>query len=307
MKVLIMIVCPAMLLGQAVDSTARARRQVVDSAIAILSRQYVSSDTAQLIGARLRAQSERGAYATVTDSAFRATVTSDLRSVNGDLHLSLVRRPSASNGSPPVAPPFIGGVEILGDSVGLLELQGMARPTPENVAALRAALQQLAGVRALIVDVRRNPGGAAPMNDTLWSYFVADSQPTAIVYTRASDATVERFALPRREAPRFSNTPIFILTSPATASAAEGFTFFLQQSGRARVVGTRTAGAGHIVAGFPIDETYALRVSVARVRNPRTGREWERTGVIPDVAVDASLALERAQALARAAIRSAER
>jgi hypothetical protein len=282
------------------DSIERARQVVVDSTATILLAQYVSDDTARMIVQRLRDQSRSGSYRGLTDSAFAAVVTRDLRSVNGDLHLRL-------NVAPPVAPQpgarpqFVGRAEILDGNTGLLELNLMARPSPETIAELRGAFERLANVSALIIDVRRNRGGASTMNDTLWTYFVADSQPTASVFTRSTGTTVERVARPRPTAPRFSSIPVFVLTSLETASAAEGFSFFLQQAGRARVVGSRTAGAGHIVSAFQIGSGFITTISVSRVRNPRTGQEWERVGVIPDVDVPPETALTKALELAIAA------
>ena len=300
---LAMFIAPVLASAQAPqDSIERARQIVVDSTATLLLAQYVSDDTARIIAQRLRDQYRGGAYRGLTDSAFSAAVTRDLRSVNGDLHLRLNIAPTAAQqlGG---RPQFIGRAEILDGNTGLLELKLMARPLTETIAELRQAFDRLAGVSALIIDLRGNRGGAAPMNDTLWTYFVADSQRTASVFTRASGTTVERVARPRQTGPRFSSIPVFVLTSLQTASAAEGFTFFLQESGRARVVGSRTAGAGHIVAAFQVGSGYIATISVSRVRNPRTGREWERVGVIPDVEVDPDSALAKALELALAATR----
>ena len=284
------------------DSVERARQVVIDSTTTLLLAQYVSDDTARMIVQRVRDQSRGGAYRGLTDSAFSAAVTRDLRSVNGDLHLRLNVAPPAAL-QPAGRPQFIGRAEILDGNTGLLELNLMARPLSEAIAELREALARLANVSALIIDLRKNRGGASTMNDTLWTYFVADSQRTASVFTRATGTTVERVAWPRQTGPRFSSIPVFVLTSLQTASAAEGFSFFLQQSGRARIVGSRTAGAGHIVAAFQVGAGYIATISVSRVRNPRTGQEWERVGVIPDVDIAPESALTKALELALAASR----
>jgi hypothetical protein len=298
-RTLIALAIPSILAGQTRDSIARARRSAIDSTMRILSTQYVSTDTARLINDRLRQRLQSGAYDSLTDSAFSIGVTADMRSVNHDLHLSFRRAaPQAAGGGPP-ARPFIGRVDVLDGNVGYVELLGIGAPTSENISALRAALDKVAKVKALIVDLRGNPGGAATMNDTLWSYFVADSQPTAIVFTRSTNTTIERFVRPRHDGVSFATIPIFCLTNGRTGSAAEGFAFFLQQTGRATVVGTASAGAGHQVAGFPVGDSYTIGVSIGRVRNARTGKEWERTGVIPNVRVDPDSALTRAHELAK--------
>jgi C-terminal processing protease CtpA/Prc len=300
---------PALCVAQSPsDSLRPSRDATIDSIAALLVAQYVDQDTARTIAGRLRARSRDGAYTMPSDSAFAHAVTEDLRSVNGDLHLSL--RPTSpvpsslqvtQVGLPSV---FLPRVEIFDGNIGLIELQRMPRPTPEAIAAIRGAFDRLANVAALIIDLRGNAGGSGLMNDTLWSYFVSDSQPTAVVDNRAAGTTVRRFALPRTVGPRFDKIPVFLLTSIQTGSAAEGFSMFLQQSGRAKTVGSRTAGAGHMVGGFVLPGGYVLGVSVARVRNARTGKEWERTGVLPDIEALPELSEEIALRLARAASRS---
>ncbi len=89
-----------------------------------------------------------------------------------------------------------------------------------------------------------------------------------------------------------------MLTSRATASAGEDFTFVLQNLKRATIVGDRTAGAGHNVTRVPSGFGFATSISITRVTDPMTGKEWERVGVQPDVRVDPAIALDTAQILA---------
>jgi hypothetical protein len=99
--------------------------------------------------------------------------------------------------------------------------------------------------------------------------------------------------------------PLFILTSEGTGSAAEEFSFVLRNLGRATIVGTRTAGAGHMVTGVPLSDGFTARVSVTRVMAPDSYDEWEGVGVQPHVAVDAAAALDAAYEAALDRIRAA--
>jgi hypothetical protein len=92
--------------------------------------------------------------------------------------------------------------------------------------------------------------------------------------------------------------PLYVLTSGATASAGEDFTFVLKNMKRATIVGGTTAGAGHNNAVLDLGEGFNASVSFTRVMDPKTGAEWERVGVIPDVPVDPARALDVAHALA---------
>ena len=72
--------------------------------------------------------------------------------------------------------------------------------------------------------------------------------------------------------------------------------------GVATVVGERTAGAGHNNAFIDIGHGFVASISYTRVMDPRTGREWERVGIQPDVVVAPDSALEVAQVLALRAV-----
>src|SRR5687768_7697882 len=69
---------------------ASTRAEVLDSLIAEVLRNYVEADTARMIADLVRDRAKQGAYDGLTRPAELAeAVTSDLRRVNGDLHLSL--------------------------------------------------------------------------------------------------------------------------------------------------------------------------------------------------------------------------
>jgi C-terminal processing protease CtpA/Prc len=85
-----------------------------------------------------------------------------------------------------------------------------------------------------------------------------------------------------------------VLTDGGSASAAEDIPFVLQNLGRAKIVGERTAGAGRNNRFIPAGDGLLVSVSVTRVTDPRSGREWERVGIQPDLAVASEQALAAA-------------
>jgi hypothetical protein len=76
---------------------------------------------------------------------------------------------------------------------------------------------------------------------------------------------------------------LFVLIGPGTASGAEALSFIVKQTGRGTLVGDRTAGAGRLTTLTPIGDGFSVSVSAGRSFDPRTGREWERVGIEPDV------------------------
>lgn len=94
---------------------------------------------------------------------------------------------------------------------------------------------------------------------------------------------------------------MYVLTSSRTFSGGEEFTYDLQTQQRATIVGETTGGGAHPVRGERIDAHFMIGVPFAKAINPITHTSWEGTGVVPDVKVPASEALEKAEALIREA------
>jgi hypothetical protein len=320
---------------------AAARQAVVDTVAAQLERFYVDADTGRLIAARLRDRRAGGAYDRMaTTSAFAEALTSDLRSINGDLHLGVRYAPDlptehpGSRGlttpgpRPPGAPPDpaepqptpallaewrrdnFGMVraERLEGNVGYIEVRGFY-DGPEAFATTGAALAFLGRTDAMIFDLRDMPGGSGDMSNWLLSHFTGtDSVASLAITNRSAGDSVVRYTLAKVPGTKRPEVPLFILTSRGTASAGEDFTFVLHNLHRATVVGERTAGAGHNNAFLASGHGFVLSLSYTRVMDPATGKEWERTGIEPDVSVSPGRALEAAHSIAlrRIADRTAE-
>jgi hypothetical protein len=88
---------------------------------------------------------------------------------------------------------------------------------------------------------------------------------------------------------------VFLLTSRATASASEAFAYDLKNLKRAILVGEKTAGAANPGRTFHIGHGYSAFISQGYAESPITKSNWEGLGVLPDVEVSASAALDRAR------------
>jgi hypothetical protein len=251
-------------------------------------------------------------------------LTRDLRVENGDRHLYVQYQPGQSTtpssdapsgpvrqvaGGTPAAAHltrrrnfFLNRAERLDGNVGYLEVRRFFGLTDDALAAAAAAMAFLAQTDAIIVDVRYAPGGDVRMVDTLASYFFDRVTPTLASYSRSRNETIQRTTLESVPGKRRPGIPVYVLTSRDTGSAAEDFAFLLQQTGRATLVGDRTAGAGHMNAVLGIGGGYSVSVSIGRTFNPKTNQGWEGTGVQPDVRASAADALDTAHRLALSAL-----
>lgn len=191
-----------------------------------------------------------------------------------------------------------------GGAIGLVELSEFY-PEPWIAAPVAEAMARLAGVRALLFDLRRcrggEPGGVARIASYLFG-----AQPVHLndLYSRVDDRLEEFWTRPDAPGPRFADAPVYVLVSRATFSAAEEFAYDLQALGRARVVGEVTRGGANPGAIHRLDAHFAVFIPDARAINPVTGDNWEGRGVSPDVPCAADDALGVARALALEAIRN---
>ena len=313
--------------------TATVRRTVVGTLAEQLTRHYVDADTGAMIARHVRERLAAGVYDTISSPGrFAEALTVDLRAVNGDRHLNVTYSPGnpgqrpgpegirmfgpptrgpggpggpggpAPNGPPAVAARrtnfSLGRVDILPGNVGYMDIRGFAG-SPEVVDAIKSALDYLHNTDAIIFDLRRNGGGSPFSVNMIISHFTtADTIPSLTVKNRSGHETFTRYTLASVPGPRRPTVPLYVLTSGATASAGEDFTFVLKNMKRATIVGGTTAGAGHNNAVLDLGDGFNASVSFTRVMDPKTGAEWERVGVIPDVPVDPARALDVAHALA---------
>src|SRR5580692_2781514 len=189
-------------------------------------------------------------------------------------------------------------VERLDGNVGYLDLRRVPVPAIAG-PAMAAAMELVAGTYALIIDLRRN-GGGAPDGVVFWCSYLFGDQPTHLndIFRADTGETRQFWALPYVPGPRYLDRPVTVLTGERTFSGGEDFAYTLQALGRAEVIGQTTGGGAHPTRVFPISPAVNIAVPFARSVNPVTGTNWQGTGVVPDIAVPEAEALDVAYAKA---------
>jgi C-terminal processing protease CtpA/Prc len=282
----------------------------VEALCGLLAEHYVFPEVAEQVAAVLRARVAAGLYADLTgDEAFAAAVTEDMQSVNGDRHLRLLYSVDALSETYEFdveayrveAQLNAGGfarVERLPGNVGYLDNRGLYAARIAGPAAT-AALSLVAHTDALIIDLRRCPGGDPAQVALICSYLFEEPTHLNDIYSRPSGETTQFWTLPYVPGERFGgDKPIWVLTSGATFSGAEELTYDLQTRQRATVVGERTRGGAHPGGRHRLADHLNAAVPTGRAVNPVTGTNWEGTGVAPDIELPADEAYERAYRLA---------
>lgn len=162
-----------------------------------------------------------------------------------------------------------------------------------------ASMTFLAHTDALIFDLRENHGGNPSMVQLIVSYLFTNSTHINDMLNQHDSTTTQYWTLPSVAGPRYLDKPVYVLTSAQTFSGGEEFTYDLQTQKRATIVGETTGGGAHPVNGMPAGDYFMIAVPVGRPINPVTNKDWEGTGVSPDVKTSATDALETALRLAR--------
>ena len=307
-----------------IDAATRAR--VIDAAAAKLNEFYVFPETAKKMSEAVQARLKSGAYDAVTGADdFATTLTDDLQAVSRDKHLRVNFSPQVLPKTDPNAnsapnPAEVAQrkaqiqrnncaferVERLPSNIGYLKFNGFMDPEICS-PTVAAAMNFLAHVDALIIDLRANGGGDPKMVAHVCSYLFAEPTHLNDLYNRKEDKTTEFWTSRDVPGARLANKPVFVLTAKRTFSGAEEFTYNLKNLKRATIIGETTGGGAHPVSGHRIDDHFIIGVPFARAINPISKTNWEGTGVEPDVKVPASEALDVAKKMAAEQIKKAPR
>ena len=151
-----------------------------------------------------------------------------------------------------------------------------ARLMPEFGSAVHSCM----ACAGMIVDLRGNPGGLGIMAMGMAGWFIdKPDQRLGTMYTR--QAPVKFVVNPRP--PVYSGT-LAVLVDGSSASTSEVFAGGMKDLGRARIFGTRTAGAALPSAIDRLPNGDALQHALADYIS-EGGQTLEGIGVIPDVEV----------------------
>jgi retinol-binding protein 3 len=298
----------------------KAVRDVIEAAIKNLKEAYVFPETAAKMETDLRRRLETGEFDEITSAKKLATVLTDrLQGVSKDKHLRLhysydplpeMPRRTEEKPDPRRQAEMrermlergrsinygFEKVERLEGNIGYLQLN-MFHPAEVGEAGetAAAAMNFLVNTDALIIDLRKNGGGAPTMVALLCTYLF-DPHPVHLndLYFRPEDSTHQWWTLPYVPGRRYEGKPVYVLTSQRTFSAAEEFTYNLKSLKRATIVGETTGGGAHPGGGRKIHEHFGMFLPTGRAINPITKTNWEGTGIAPDVPVAADLALPTA-------------
>ena len=170
---------------------------------------------------------------------------------------------------------------MLPDGIAYIRIRSFQSSTGREVRRALSSLQE-EGAKALVLDLRNNPGG-------LLSQAVSVSD----VFLKSGSLIVETKGRMSNQAHRFTSTtgaqggkiPMAILVNAGSASASEIVAGALQDLKRAKVIGVKTFGKGSVQTVVPLSDGSGLRLTTALYYTPK-GRLIQGEGIEPDIVTE---------------------
>jgi carboxyl-terminal processing protease len=168
------------------------------------------------------------------------------------------------------------------DNIGYVRLSEFNEQADAETKQAVRLLRRLAGgkLKALVLDLRDNPGGLLAQAAAISGDFLAHCE---IVSTRARHAE-DALWLGAEGPDILGGVPLVVLINGDSASASEIVAGALQDHHRAVLVGTRSFGKGSVQTDIPVPGHGALLLTTARYYTP-SGHFIQGLGIEPDVTV----------------------
>ncbi|HEX8449022.1 MAG TPA: S41 family peptidase [Allosphingosinicella sp.] len=284
------------------------RAEVVAEVRKLISERYVLPERRPALDSALAEGLKSGRYDVREPALLAQRINADLARVGRDHHLNLKYDPqkvAAMMARTPDDRPDPSAYEaqarrnnhgvrelkLLPGNVRYLDLAGFDWIGEESAAALNSAMAFLKGGDAVIIDLRRNGGGAGRAVHQVISHFMEPGKPL-ITFYKGSEASPTLKSLPRLST--MVGKPLYVLTSGGSASAAEEFVGHVAGYKLGELVGSTTAGAAYMNGFYAIEGGFELSLSEARPVLASTGKDWERVGIAPTLEAPVEAALETA-------------
>jgi carboxyl-terminal processing protease len=160
---------------------------------------------------------------------------------------------------------------LLGDGIGYVDLKAFSDSTAKEVAGAVTDLLGR-GMKALILDLRTNPGGLLTQGVRVSDLFLNKGQKIVSMRGRLPEANRDYADTVNQKWP---DLPLVVLVDGRSASAAEIVAGALQDHDRAVVIGQPTYGKGSAQSVIPFGDQGGLKITTARWFTP-AGRSITR-------------------------------
>lgn len=167
------------------------------------------------------------------------------------------------------------------DGIGYVRLVQFGEKTSDD---LEAALKKLKsqGMRALILDLRWNPGGLLEQAVDVCEKFLPRGQ--LVVSTEGRNPAQNSVRRANGRGDELGGMPIVVLVNLGSASASEIVAGCLQDLKRGIILGEKSFGKGSVQNVIPLTDGSALRLTTAKYYTP-SHKVIHEEGITPDIVV----------------------
>ncbi len=168
--------------------------------------------------------------------------------------------------------------KMLDNEIGYLRLTQFGDNVYDDMKKSLENLQAK-GMKALVLDLRSNPGGELSQSIKIASMFIDKGR---IVSTKQKAAKEKIY---QREGKYFGDFPLVVLINGGSASASEIVSGALKDHKRAVLVGEKTFGKGSVQTLLPLPDGDGIKITIAKYYTP-SGETIDGTGIEPDTKVE---------------------
>ena len=180
--------------------------------------------------------------------------------------------------------------KMLSNRIGYIKISEFTAETFNQYQKAVAELEKR-GMKALIVDLRNNPGGVIKSTAQILDSILPGGK---IVYTKDKYGHINTWN--SDEAHKFTK-PMAVLINGYSASASEIFAGAIQDYKKGPIIGEKSYGKGIVQQIIDLKDGSGIKLTVSEYYTPK-GRRLHKVGVNPDIEVkaigDGSNQLERA-------------
>ncbi|MBI4408483.1 MAG: S41 family peptidase [Gemmatimonadetes bacterium] len=202
----------------------------------------------------LRLRGPKGAPVNIKVARFGVDEPIPFRIVRDEIHVKSIR-----------------SAYIMDGGVGYIELRVFSETSTDELRAEINALRK-EGMRGLVLDLRRNPGGLLDQGVSVSDVFLSRGLTVAETRSRVPSQNQKFSAIDGDEYP---GLPIVVLVGPGSASASEILAGALQDHDRALIMGETSFGKGSVQTLYPLPAGNYLKLTTARWFTP-AGRSIQR-------------------------------
>lgn len=167
---------------------------------------------------------------------------------------------------------------MIDKNIGYLRLTQFGENVYPDVKTAMEDLQKN-GMKALVFDLRSNPGGALDQSIKIASMFLKEGRVVSVKSKEGNEQVSER------EGKYYGDFPLVILINGGSASASEIVSGAIKDNKRGILVGEKTFGKGSVQTLIPLPDGDGMKLTIAKYYTP-SGVSIHGIGIEPDVKVE---------------------